>query len=309
MLFPGAFYALKDSSTDNLITLEENNREAWLIGERTTEVWYNAGNTNFSFSRIPGVGPQMGCAAKHSITRAGSQLVWLGKNEQGENIVVATEQYSWTRLSTHAVEHAIAGYTIVSDAIGYAYEEEGHLFYMLIFPTADATWCYDFATETWHKRASYNQTTGTYHRHYSNCYMDFGNVRLVGDYQNGLLYQMSRKFYTDNGAPLRALRRTPHVWSKENRERVFFSQLQVEFTPGVGLQSGQGSNPQAMLRWQDEYGKWSNEHWTSIGAAGAYHNRAIWRLLGKARDRVWEIVISDPVPRDVIGATLFAEAA
>lgn len=308
ILFPGLFFALKDSSTDNLITLFENNRELWLVGERTSEVWFNAGGANFAFERIPGVGPQIGCAAVNSISRGGAQLVWLGRNEQGQNIVVCTNQYSFTRISNHAVEHAITSYPVVSDAIGYCYEEEGHLFYMLIFPTADTTWCYDFVSQTWAKRLSWDTVNGVYHRHRSNCYMDFGDVRLVGDYQTGQIHQMSRAYYTDAGAPLRALRRSPPIWERENRERVFHSQLQIEFTPGVGLQSGQGANPQAMLRWSDDGGfRWSNEHWTSIGAAGATANRAMWRQLGRARDRVYEVVISDPVPRDIIGATLYAE--
>jgi hypothetical protein len=310
MLFPGLFFALKDSSTDNLVTLYENNRELWLIGERTSEVWFNAGGTNFAFQRLPGVGPQIGCAAVYSISRGGAQLVWLGKNEQGQNIVVCTNQYSFTRISNHAVEHAITQYPVVSDAIGYCYEEEGHLFYMLIFPTADVTWAYDFVSQTWAKRLSWDPIAAVYHRHRSNCYMDFGDIRIVGDYQTGQLHQMSRAFFTDAGNPLRALRRTPPIWEKENRERVFHSQLQIEFTPGVGLQTGQGNNPQVMLRWSDDGAfTWSNEHWTTIGLAGVTKNRAMWRQLGRARDRVYEAVISDPVQRDIIGATLFAEGS
>jgi hypothetical protein len=308
MLFPGAFFALKDSSTDNLITLFENNRELWLVGERTSEVWFNAGGVNFAFQRIPGVGPQVGCAAVHSITRSGATLIWLGRNEQGQNIVVMTNQYSFSRISTHAVEHAIASYPKVDDAIGYGYEEDGHLFYMLIFPTADTTWCFDLTAGVWHQRASFTASTGQFHRHRSNCFMDFGDVRLVGDYQTGQIHQMSRSIYSDNGAPLVCIRRTPHVWSKSNRERVFCSQLQIEFTPGVGLQTGQGQDPQMMLRWSDDGGfTWSTEHWVTIGKVGRTRNRAIFRLLGHARDRVWEASFSDPVQRDIIGATLFAE--
>jgi hypothetical protein len=311
MLFPGSFFALKDSSTDNLVTLMENNRELWLIGERTSEVWFDSGLTNFAFSRIPGVAPQMGCAAVNSITRVGTDLVWLGKNEQGENIVVKTSQYGWQRISNHAIEHALASYPVISDAIGYGYEEEGHVFYMLILPTADIAWCVDFTSNfQWHKRLSWDPTAGVYHRHRSNCYMDFGNVRIVGDYQSGQFHQMSRKVYTDAGNPLRALRRSPHVWQKSNRQRVFFAQLQIEFTPGVGLQVGQGSTPECMLRWSDDGGfSWSTEQWVSIGLAGDTKNRAIWYLLGEARDRVWEAVITDPVPRDIIGATAYMEAA
>lgn len=308
LLFAGSFYALKDSSTDNLVTLFENNRELWLIGERTSEVWFNAGNANFAFSRIPAVGPQIGCAAPHSITRLGPDLVWLGQNEQGENIVVRQVQYQWERISTHAIDHAIAQYPVVSDAIGFAYEEDGHWFYQLTFPTADATWVYDGKTQMWHQRASFDPVAGIYHRHRANCFANFADVRLVGDYQTGQIHQMSRSFYSDNGNPLRCQRRAPHVWSEQNRKRLFHGWLQVEFTPGVGLQTGQGSSPQAMLRWSNDGGfTWSNEHWTTIGASGATRNRAIWRRLGEARDRIYELDYSDPTARDVIGVTLFFE--
>jgi hypothetical protein len=310
MIFPGLFFSLKDSSTDNLITHMENNREAWEIGERTTEVWFNSGQANAPFARIPGVGPQIGCSAKHSIARCGQQLAWLGRNEQGQNIVVVTSQYSWEKISTPAIDYEIAQYPVISDAIGYGYEEGGELFYMLTFPTADVTWCFDFTAQEWHQRASYDPNTGLFHRHRSNFFMDFGDVRLVGDYQTGQIHQMSRAFYTDAGSPLRCVRRTPHLWLKATRERMFFAQLQVEFTPGVGLQVGQGSSPQAMLRWSDDGGfTWSNEHWAGIGKAGETKNRAIWRALGRARDRVWEVSYTDPTQRDIIGATLYAEGS
>lgn len=308
LLFAGSFYALKDSSTDDLVTLQANNRELWLLGERTSEVWYNAGGTSFAFARIPAVGPQIGCAAAASITRMSNDLVWLASNEQGENMVVVTNQYSWSRLSTHAVENAISSYPVVSDAIGYAYEEDGHLFYMLTFPTADVTWCFDGKSKMWHQRLSFNPAQGQYHRHRSNCFMNFADMRLVGDYQTGQIHQMSRQFYTDAGAPLRCQRRAPHVWSKQNRKRIFHGWLQIEFTPGVGLQVGQGTIPEAMLRWSNDGGfTWSNEHWRSIGKAGQTLHRAIWKRLGTTRDRVYELNYSDPTPRDIIGATLFFE--
>lgn len=314
--FAGLFYALKDSSTDNLVTLFENNREVWLIGERTSEVWYNAGGVNFAFSRLPGIGPQMGCSAKHSICRVGQNLAWLAQNEQGQNIVVMTNQYSVDRISNHAVEFAISGYPQVADAIGDCYEELGHVMYVLTFPTADTTWVFDLTTsetlkspDAWWQRLSWNSTTGTYHRHIGNVYVNFANVRMWGDYQSGQVHMQSRSIYTDNGAPLRAQRRAPHVWSRENRKRIFQASMQVEFTPGVGLQVGQGVNPQAMIRWSDDGGfSYGTEIDVPIGLVGDTRNRAIVYQCGESRDRVWEVNFSDPVPRDIIGATLFGEA-
>jgi hypothetical protein len=247
----------------------------------------------------------------------GPSLCWLAKNEQGENVVIKTNQYTWTRISNHAIEHAISQYPLVSDAIGFSYEEDGHSFYMLTFPTADTTWVYDDTASAllgkmcWHQRASFDPVASQYHRDRANCYMDFQNLRLVGDYQTGQIHQMSRNYYTDGATtnPLRAQRRCKHIWKENERTRVSQSSLQIEFTPGVGLQTGQGQNPEALLRWSNDGGfTWSNENWRSIGAAGQTRNRAKWNRLGRARDRIYEVSISDPVPRDIIGATLFGEA-
>lgn len=313
--FDATFFALKDSSSDNLVTLFENNRELWLIGERTSEVWYDAGGAQFAFSRIPGVAPQIGCSAVNSIARLGSSLVWLGKSERGENVVIKTEQYNYVDISSRAIEAAITSYPLVSDAIGFVYEEEGHLFYVLTFPTADKTWVYDqtaseaAGTPQWHQRASFNPDTGTFHRFKGSCFANYQNIRMVGDFQVQSGYQMSRQFYMDGDTPLVAVRRTPYVWSKEDRRRMFFGSLQVDFASGVGLSAGQGSNPQLMLRSSRDGGaNFGTEFFVPVGKTGEYLNRAIKRRLGVSRNYVAEVRYSEPTNRDIVGATLFAQS-
>ena len=310
LLFDPLFFALKDSSSDNLISLQEINREVWMIGERASEIWFNAGGVNFAWQRIPGAAPPIGTSACQSVAQVGDSLMWLGKTAQGENIVVQTQQYSWKRVSTHAIETQIASYPLVSDAFGFAYEDQGHLFYVLTFPTADKTWCYDASAGLWHERASYDDNLGVFHRFRGNCFANLQNLRLVGDYQSGEIHQMSRSIFDDAGEPLVAVRRCPHIWDGDDRERVFLAGIQIEFAPGVGLQVGQGSNPQAMLKWSDDGGTtFGTEHWAGIGRAGRYKNRAIWRRLGQARDRVFEVRVTDPVYRDIVGASLDANGS
>jgi hypothetical protein len=305
LIFPVLFFALKDSQSDNLQGLQELNREVWLIGERASEIWFNAGGANFAWQRIPGAAPPIGTSAPQSIMQVGDSLAWLGRTLQGENIIVQTQQYSWKRISQHGVETQISSYPLVADAFAYSYEEEGHLFYVLTFPTADKTWVYD-SNGTWHERLSYDTNTGQFHRERPNCYANFQNLRLVGDYQSGQIHQMSRQFYTDADEPIVAIRRCPHVWSAEDRKRRFSTALQIEFTAGVGTQTGQGVNPQMMLRWSNDDGQtFGNEHWSGIGRAGQTKYRAIWRRLGTYWDRVYEGRFSDPTKRDIVGATLF----
>lgn len=306
--FPGSFFALKDGSTDNLVTLFENKEELWLIGERTSEIWYNAGGAYFAFQRLVSTMLQTGCSAKHSIARYAvgneSGLVFLGNSERGQNVIVKTQGFAVVSITTPAVAAAIAKYSTVSDAIGYVYQEGGHEFYVLTFPTADVTWCFDFSTNMWHKRLSYDPYAPAYHRHRSNCFANFQNQRLVGDYQNGSVYRLDRTVYTDAGWPLVAWRRTPHIWDGK-RGRTFVASLQIEFAPGVGTQTGLGQDPQAILTISRDGGTtFGSEFKRAMGKVGAYLNRVIWRKLRFARDMVIDVKVIDPVNRDIVGAEI-----
>lgn len=305
----GTYFALKDNAPDNLVAVFENGRQLWLIGEATTEPWYNAGGSTFSFSRLEGGLMQIGCAAAQSVARNGPDLVWLARSERGENSVIMTKGYQYQVISTQALSYALTQYPVISDAIGYIYSEEGHEFYVLIFPTADVTWAFDFTTGMWHQRASFDPLTAQFHRQRVNCLVNFAGMRVGVDYTNGKIYQQTRQAYADDQYPLIAVRRAPHVWDKNDRNRVINSRLQLDFFPGSGIATGQGQTPQAMLCWSNDGGQtFGNEHWTTIGAQGQTLNRAIWRRLGAARDRVYEVRVSDPVRRDVAGASLRAEA-
>jgi hypothetical protein len=93
---------------------------------------------------------------------------------------------------------------------------------------------------------------------------------------------------------IRRLRQTPHLSAEE--VQLFYAKFQLDMETGVGLTTGQGSNPKVMLQWSTDHGHtWSNEHWIEAGKEGAYRWRAIWRRLGRARDMVFRVVMSDPV--------------
>lgn len=305
-----AYYGTKNGAPDPIIGLISDHRQVYVIGQKTTELWLDVGNTitgvvSFPFQRIQGVMLQHGAAAIGSIVRFGETFMMVSQDNRGQGIIGVVEGYNFRRVSTHAVEQTLLNNTI-NDAIAYTYQYEGHEFYVVTFPTIDITWVYDLATGLWHKWLSWNNTTG-YYRHRSNCGSTFNNVFLVGDYENGIIYQLDNAIYTDNGDIIRRLRRAPHLLS--DLQRQYFSELQIQFQPGVGLQLGQGKNPQAMLRWSNDGGStYSNEHWTTIGAVGKYQNRAIWRRLGWSRDRIFEVVITDPVKAVIISANLKAEA-
>ena len=296
-------FASKDGAPDNLVSLIVDHREVYLLGENSSEVWIDTGSVPFAFQRIPGTSTQHGIAAVFSMARVGNSFAYVSRNIRGQAEIVMMNGYKPDRISTHAVENTLTGQTI-SDAVAWTYQLEGHEIYVVSFPTIDITWCYDATTTMWHKWL-YNDNSNVYHRCRGNCAALFqGNV-LVGDYANGIIYKLDKTNYTDNGQPIKRLRRAPHIVT--DLQRQYFDELQIQFQPGVGLSTGQGNNPQAMLRWSDDGGStWSSEHWTTIGLTGSYKNRAIWRRLGQTRDRVFEVTVTDPIKAVIISANLKA---
>ena len=301
-------FASKDGSPDDLVSIIVDRREVYLLGEMSSEVWINSGAVPFPFTRIPGTSTQQGIAAQYSMSRMGNSFAYVSKNNRGEAMVVRMNGYFPERISTHAVETTLVNQN-VSDAIAWTYQLEGHEVYVVTFPsigTNGLTWAFDNTTGLWHKWL-YRNNQNEYERHRGNCCAFFNQQVLVGDYENGKIYQLGRNYYTDDGQPIRRIRRAPHITS--DLQRQYFHELQIQFQPGVGLSTGQGDDPQAMLRWSNDGGStWSNEYWTTIGKQGKYLNRAIWRRLGFSRDKVFEVSISDPVKAVIISANLKAEA-
>lgn len=330
-------FASAEGSPDGLVSLIIDHREAWLFGTNSVEVWYDAGLADFPLARIQGAFNEIGCAAAYSVAKLDNGLFWLGSDARGKGVVYRANGYTGQRVSTHAVEWHIQQYANISDALAYTYQQDGHAFYVLVFPSANTTWVFDVATGAWTERAGlYN---GEFTRHRGNCQMAFGGEIVIGDFENGNVYAFDLDVFADNGQMqkwLRSWRALPT--DQNNLKRTAQHTLQLDCETGVGLNdvnwtdtyyliteddaflltetgeylvSVQGNDhvyPQVMLRWSDDGGyTWSNEHWNSMGAIGAYGTRVIWRRLGmttKLRDRVYEISGTDPVKVSIVGAEL-----
>lgn len=300
-------FASAEGSPDGLTAVASNFREVWAFGTNSIEVWYNSGATDFPLQRIQGAFNELGLAAPYSVAKMDNGLFWLGRDRRGQGIVYRANGYLGQRISTHAVEWQIQQYEDMTDAIAYTYQQDGHSFYVLVFPTANATWVYDVSTQVWHERAGF--VNGEFTRHRGNCQMSFQGKPVIGDFENGNIYAFDLNNFSDNGSTqkwLRSWRALPT--GQNNLKRTSQHSLQLDIESGVGLNSGQGSDPEVMLRWSDDGGHtWSNEHWSKIGKIGQFYRRVFWRRLGmtlKLRDRVYELSGTDPVKINIMGAEL-----
>jgi hypothetical protein len=297
-------FATAEGSPDLLVTLIVDHREIWLLGENSTEVYFNSGNVDFPFERINGVFIEQGCAAKYSAAKMDNSVFWLSADDRGQGMVMRAVGYQPQRVSDHALEYAIGQMSRIDDAVAYTYQQEGHSFYVLNFPTANQTWVFDAATNMWHQRAWRNPADGSLNRQRAWCQMAFINDNIVGDWETGNLYRLDLDTFTDNGALIPRIRACPHLSDPDYRYQVFDS-LQIDMQTGVGLTTGQGSDPKAMLQWSTDGGySWSNELWAPIGKLGERRTRVKWRRLGRSRDRVFKVTITDPIRVAFVGASV-----
>jgi hypothetical protein len=300
-------FASAEGSPDGVSGIIADHRELWVFGTNSVEVWYNSGDADFPLARIQGAFNEIGCVSPYSIAKLDNGVFWLGADARGKGIVYRANGYTGQRVSTHAVEWQIQQYDDTTDAVAYTYQQDGHAFYVLIFPSANTTWVYDVSAQAWHERAGF--VNGDFTRHRSNCQMAFNNQIVVGDFANGNIYALDLETYADNGQIqkwLRTWRALPT--GQNNLKRTTHHSLQLDCESGVGLNVGQGSSPQVMMRFSDDGGHtWSNENWADMGKIGEYFRRVIWRRLGmtlKLRDRVYEVSGTDPVKIALIGAEL-----
>jgi hypothetical protein len=295
------------AAPDSVKALANIVQQLWIVKEYTSEVWYDAGtatNVGFPFLRVPGTVIDYGTPAPYSVAHGAYSLFFLANqrnNDGGEFVgVVQVQGYSPTVITPPAITYQMSRYPTLADAFGYCYSDGGHTFYVLTFPTANATWVYDATTGLWHERSTWTGAPYQIGRHVGNCYANFSGMHLVGDWQSGAIYRMGEGIYTDNGEPLVSVRTFQHMADKKDLLNTFFKRFLIDTETGVG--NDDCPAPSAALSWSDDGGHtWSDEYRAAMGAAGQYRTRVIWRRLGCSRDRIFRVAISDPIKRVLIG--------
>lgn len=297
--FDALDYASAESNPDGVLRIIADHGEIVLCGENTIEYASNTGAQDFPYSTMKGATQEFGLAARWSLVKFNDSLAGLFKNRMGQVQIMMMLGHTPKEISTQEISSIINKYSTVSDATAYSYLLGGHPFYVINFPTAGKTWMYDASSNLWSSLES-GLSGGRYYGEMSISYL---NNMLIADYSNGNIYTLDDSVYSDNGNPRPVEITSRHVFIAG--ERLSITALQVFFEPGVGLVSGQGSDPQASLSISRDGGNtYGNEMFRSIGKIGKFLSRAIWHRLGQARDWVFKVRITDPVKVAILSASI-----
>ena len=289
-------FATAESSSDAIVRVEAFHDELVVFGANTTEFWYNDAGSNFPFALIRGSTIQRGALAGATVAQVDNGLFWLGD----DGVVYRMNGRQPQRVSTHAIEFALRGYPILTDAYAFTYEWQGHKFYCLTFPRGEATWVFDVATQMWSEAGTF----GLGYWDVSTAWR-VGTDIVVGSASTGEFFTLG-DVYTDDGTPIERVRVAQCV--ADDYRWIRHDRLRLDFETGVG--NATVTDPQVMLSWSDDGGHtFGNEIYCDMGAEGRHDKQVVFHRLGRSRQRFYKVRITDAVKCVLIGASLDASAA
>lgn len=312
LVWPALATAAAVATADNIQKPFGSNQILYLVKDSTTEVWQDSGiatSLGCPFTKIPGSLVNFGTNAARSVSRVGDTVFMLGttrvQDSSGYFGVVSVSGTAVQKVSTPAIDYRISRLSSLSDAISYSYSNEGHVFYVITFPTDDLTLVYDATTKEWFDWSTHIVGVAySQHRHLSNEYVFFGGKHLVSHYSEPKIYELSSQFYDDSGVPIISIRTAQPIYDETDNDNIKFFKLVIDAETGVGDGStGHNGAPTAWLSWSNDGGRtWSSEYSASLGKQGEFRTRLIWRRLGSPRNRVYRLRISDSVKKVLLGA-------
>lgn len=295
-------FANAETSPDPIVSMWSSNGQLIPLGALTTEYWGLSGALDFSFAPLQGTATEWGLAARWSLAKFDNTMACLIKNRMGQVMVAELAGYLPKKISTPDIDAIINAYSTTSDATAYSYMLGGHPMYVITFPTAGKSWLYDGSTGFWSPLKSFGST-----RHNGEFSITLLGRTLVADSTNGKLYQLAPNTYTDNGASIERELVSENV-ALPGLELLDINCFRVDMEVGVGLATGQGSNPQIGLSISRDNGKtWGSQMWRDMGKIGEYKTRVEWRRLGSPREASFKLTVTDPVPVVFVSACINPE--
>lgn len=278
---------------DNIVAVENYMHYLVIFGFNTSVVFYDTGSNSTIFARYEGTYAYAGLVGSWAKCKLNNTIYYLSRNENGVGTLCYLDGFTSKAIQDYSFQQEIQQYSTISDAIFYGYQEFGHMFVVMNFPTAGKTWVYDVGEQKFHNRGLYNPTTASYQIDRGRFFMSAFGVNMVGDYSNGNVYRQSMTVATDNSASIRWVRRAPHLY--EQQVRMFYPAFIVAMNFG---NANQGQVPELFLKWSDDGGMtWGNEVTAYTGQVGQYRARIEFdQCGGGTRDRVFELAGTDSIP-------------
>lgn len=292
-------FASAEGDSDIILVVKQFNGLLYMFGPKTIEVWEYTGAALFPFQAIPGNVLAYGIQNSRMIAVDDSTVFFMGTDRVAYRLTGG----GVGRISDYAIEQRWAALASVSDGFAFTVPSEGHKMIYFTYPSASVTFGYDLSTNLWHERNSYDYTGVERSWRIGMSIVTDSGLILVGDRESSILGAIDNEVWTEFGNPLITTVITPPV-SDRGRDMAV-NCLELDMETGVGLTTGQGSDPKIIMSYSRDGGKtFGNERENGLGKRGEYGTRVRWTGLGSGRQYSFKFVVSDPVKRTFLAARI-----
>lgn len=285
-----------NTSPDRALAGVSSNSIVYIIGDETTELYYNSGNPDFPFERILSGTQEVGTLAPQSVAVSDDGVFFLATTPEGGRFIYRIVGQQGAVITQDAQEYQLNEVSDIENAYGYIYKQAGKSFYVLQLGDDQPTLVYNIRTGQFESRS---MSDGTAYRVAGVGVLNGKNI--AGDRRSARYYQFDLNHYLDGDDPL-VRRRVTQIYHINN-SLMDWHELVIDVETGNANALPPGDDPQLRMRYSDDGGlTWSRQLFAAIGKRGATGGRASYFSLGQSRNRVFEIEFSDQINMTISNA-------
>lgn len=288
---------------DNALSIAATKSLLWIIGDETAQAYYNSENADFPYAIVLSATQDDGILAPYSLAESDDGIFYLATTPEGGRYVYQINGQAGRTVTEDEQENFLETVIDPTDAYGFIYKQSGKSFYCLQLsatsgddPRTSSTLIYNIKAQKWETRELQDGSAWRAGGHGI-----LNNRNIIGSRIQARHLELDLNNFTDAGQEMRRVRRT-QIYHNNNNLMDWWA-VYIDIQPGVGVLAGQGSNPLLLLRYSDDAGQtFSSYLQGNMGALGKTMQRVGFHGLGQGRNRVYEILVADPVQLTIIGA-------
>ena len=308
LVFDSLDFGSAEGDPDRIITQIVSHDELSIIGSETTEVFRNIGGADFPLQIIPGAFTQKGAHSKYGVVKFDNTYLFIGGGENDlTGIWRQTSSAQATKISNDATDFAIQQFNKdeIANAFAMSFTKKGQFFAVFSFNSTripGRTFVYNGTASVLAQFPVWFEfQSGLSDAPWRvNAIVKANGKLYVGDAQDGRIGVLDDSVLTEYGEAI--MRQAAFQPFTQNGETIFAGELEATFQAGVGLTTGQGSNPVVMYDYTDtNRSPFIGPFKRNIGAIGEYGLETVWRRQGSFPNfRTIRLTVTDPVVANLI---------
>src|SRR6267154_865102 len=196
----------KPDNTQAVVRFPSKGNMIFVFGKTVAEPWFDVGYQLFPYQRNTSFNCDYGCLNPTTIAALDELVVWLGINEKGGPVIMASTGGLPEQITTDGIDYLLSNMQNPSDSQAFIYRQDGHVFYHINFYEDNLSLFYDFNMKKFYHASDEhgNYFIASYIAFFNNQYYFLSR-------NNGNLYAFDTIYTTYDGAEIPRIRTCKNI--------------------------------------------------------------------------------------------------